>query len=142
MKPNATSAAGAQTVKTPTVTGMAVLPKSEAMTGKTTELKSENVLELKPEKKVPTIEDLKFKIEKSHLLSEKHAKLTAKLASLEMFAIKRDVDTARMRVTDARGETFESSNPVSIGKLIEIWKETYVNAINEVENDMFNLMAN
>ena len=97
----------------------------------------ENQQEAKQEEQPKSINELKAKIEKMHLLSEKHARLTGRLIMLEKFAIKSDNDTARMTIQDARGERFESSNPTSIGRLIEIWRESYKSAIDEVETDMF-----
>jgi hypothetical protein len=89
---------------------------------------------------VESVSQLKSKIAKLGALSRKHEELITKLTRLEMFAINKDNDTAHIHLVDAKGVSFDSSNPVCIGKVIEIWKETYAKNILEAEKEMFTLM--
>lgn len=75
-----------------------------------------------------------------HLLSEKYDDLSLKKQNLDLFSISHDRDTARMRLTDAKGQHFESSNPVCIRQLIDIWKKTYIDAMAKTEEEMRQLM--
>ena len=88
---------------------------------------------------VESVSQLKSKIAKLGALS-RNEELITKLTRLEMFAINKDNDTAHIHLVDAKGVSFDSSNPVCIGKVIEIWKETYAKNILEAEKEMFTLM--
>lgn len=92
------------------------------------------------QKHIPTIREMQEKAEKMHLLSEKYDNLSAKKQDLDLFSISHDGDTARMRLTDAKGQHFESSNPVCIRQLIDIWKKTYTDAMAKTEEEMRKLM--
>lgn len=92
------------------------------------------------QKHIPTIREMQEKAEKMHLLSEKYDTLSAKKQDLDLFSISHDGDTARMRLTDAKGQHFESSNPVCIRQLIDIWKKTYTDAMAKTEEEMRKLM--
>lgn len=92
------------------------------------------------QKHIPTIREMQEKAEKMHLLSEKYDSLSAKKQDLDLFSISHDGDTARMRLTDARGQHFESSNPVCIRQLIDLWKKTYTDAMAKTEEEMRKLM--
>lgn len=92
------------------------------------------------QKHIPTIREMQEKAEKMHLLSEKYDDLSSKKQDLDHFSISHDGDTARMRLTDAKGQHFESSNPVCIRQLIDIWKKTYTDAMAKTEEEMRKLM--
>lgn len=92
------------------------------------------------QKHIPTIREMQEKAEKMHLLSEKYDDLSLKKQNLDLFSISHDRDTARMRLTDAKGQHFESSNPVCIRQLIDIWKKTYIDAMAKTEEEMRQLM--
>lgn len=135
MKPNA-NAAG---VKTAQIVPFTVqTPTTSTEETKTVKETKKEVTAIPPT--VESVAQMKNRIGKLNALSHKHEDLTTKLTRLEMFAINKDGDTARIRLVDARGESFESSNPICIGKVIEIWKETYVKNIHDTENEMFSMM--
>lgn len=135
MKPNA-NAAG---VKTAQIVPFTVqTPTTSTEETKAVKETKKEVTAIPPT--VESVTQMKNRIGKLNALSHKHEDLTTKLTRLEMFAINKDGDTARIRLVDARGESFESSNPICIGKVIEIWKETYVKNIHDTENEMFSMM--
>ena len=92
------------------------------------------------QKHIPTIQEMQEKAEKMHLLSEKYDKLNSKKQKLDVFSISHDGDTATMRLTDAKGAYFESSNPVCIRQLIDIWKKTYTDTMAKTVEEMRSLM--
>lgn len=92
------------------------------------------------QKHIPTIQEMQGKAKKMNLLSEKYDNLSYKKQDLDVFSISHDGDTAHLKLTDAKGQRFESSNPVCIRKLIEIWKQTYSEALDQVEKEMRQLM--
>jgi len=103
--------------------------------------KTNQVKETIPEKKEPTLQELKSRATVVYLLQEKHTKLTEKRASLDRFEIKHDEDNAFAIVTDAHGEEFRSASPKTIGKLIEYWKSEFDEAISEVEAELIKTFA-
>lgn len=92
------------------------------------------------QKHAPTIREMQEKAEKMHLLSQKYDKLCSRKQDIDVFSISHDGDTARMVLTDAKGQRFESSNPVCIRQLIDIWKKTYSDAMGKTEEEMRLLM--
>ena len=98
--------------------------------------KTNQVKESIPEKKEPTLQELKNRATLIHLLDEKHTKLTAKRSSLDRFIIKHESENAQIVVTDANGEEFKSSSPRTIGKVLEFWKQEFDEAITEIENEI------
>jgi len=108
------------------------------------DVKSEPITqEVKPEptaaiteKPVQSIEDIKRKSEVLSRLTVKWDVLNEKRKRVENFAISHDGDTASAIVRDAHGEVFESNNPKTIGKLIELWGVDFSEAIAAVEKEM------
>lgn len=92
--------------------------------------------QVKEEKQVLTIDDLKNRASLMVVLSEKHSLLLEKKRSLERFAISHDKNNASILVVDATGEEFKSSSPKTVGKLIEFWKQEFAEAISEVETSL------
>lgn len=96
--------------------------------------------ELPVQKTILTFREMQEKAEKMHLLSGKYDSLNNKKKDLDLFSISHDRDTARMRITDAKGQIFESSNPVCIRQLIDIWKKSYAEAMVKIEEEMRTLL--
>ena len=118
-----------------------ILPSKEKEISQTTVSPVQQEAPIKTEtlpigKHVPTIREMQEKAEKMHLLSEKYNSLSSKKQDLDVFSISHDGDTAHMRLTDAKGQRFESSNPVCIRQLIDIWKKTYTDAMIRTEEEM------
>ena len=113
---------------------------------KNTEAKPEAVTKVEeipvslPQRKIPSIRELQEKAEKMHLLSERYNVLSGKKQQLEVFSISHDGETAGLYLTDAKGTSFNSSNPVCIRKLIEIWKQNYSEALEQTEKEMRTLL--
>ncbi|WP_289007221.1 hypothetical protein [uncultured Parabacteroides sp.] len=131
------------TNKKPSTPTTVVLPTKEKETSKPVEATAPTpaASEMLPiQKHIPTIREMQEKAEKMHLLSEKYNNLSDKKQDLDLFSISHDGDTARMRLTDAKGQHFESSNPVCIRQLIDIWKKTYTDAMAKTEEEMRQLM--
>jgi len=93
------------------------------------------------EPKAPTLQDFKDKAVTAFHLQQKHSELTKKRRDLEEFAITSDSQNATIKVTDNNGKSFSSSNPKSMKRLIEYWKEEFTTAIEEVENELTALFA-
>lgn len=129
-----------------TTTVAVILPtKEKASAPKTEPSPTQQQAQIKPEnlpiqKHIPTIREMQEKAEKMHLLSEKYDSLSSKKQDLDVFSISHDGDTAHMRLTDAKGQWFESSNPVCIRQLIDIWKKTYMDTMRKTEEEMRLLM--
>lgn len=131
------------TIKKPSTPVAVILPAKEKETLKPVEATASipTASEMLPiQKHIPTIREMQEKAEKMHLLSEKYDSLSSKKQDLDLFSISHDGDTARMRLTDAKGQHFESSNPVCIRQLIDIWKKTYTDAMAKTEEEMRQLM--
>mgnify|MGYP005861975397 CR=1 FL=1 len=136
MKPNA-NAAG---VKTAQIVPFTVqTPTTSTEETKTVKETKKEVTAIPPT--VESVAQMKNRIGKLNALSHKHEDLTTKLTRLEMFAINKDGDTARIRLVDARGESFESSNPKCIREVIDIWMKDFTKAIDETEKEIRNLYA-
>lgn len=139
--------AKAATNKKPTTPVTVVLPAKEKEKSKpveataTVQQPTPAAPEMLPiQKHIPTIQEMQGKAKKMNLLSEKYDNLSYKKQDLDVFSISHDGDTAHLILTDAKGHRFESSNPVCIRKLIEIWKQTYSEALDRTENEMRQLM--
>lgn len=131
------------TNKKPSTPVTVVLPAKEKENTKPVEATAPvaTTAEMLPiQKHIPSIREMQEKAEKMHLLSEKYDNLSSKKQDLDLFSISHDGDTARMRLTDAKGQHFESSNPVCIRQLIDIWKKTYTDAMAKTEEEMRFLM--
>lgn len=135
VKPAATPAV--VTVVIPTKEKEVVPPVQEATQIQTT---VQEPATLPVQKHVPTIREMQERAEKMHLLSQKYDKLSSKKQDIDVFSISHDGDTARMVLTDAKGQRFESSNPVCIRQLIDIWKKTYSETMGKTEEEMRLLM--
>lgn len=81
------------------------------------------------------------KTDKLAALKEKYQKLTDKRKSLDLFAISHDNQNAQIQIVDAKGESFESSNPKCIREVIDIWMKDFTKAIDETEKEIRNLYA-
>lgn len=135
--------AKATTNKKSSIPASVTLPAKEKETPKPAEATAPvtTTSEMLPiQKHIPTIREMQEKAEKMHLLSEKYNNLSDKKQDLDLFSISHDGDTARMRLTDAKGQHFESSNPICIRQLIDIWKKTYTDAMAKTEEEMRSLM--
>lgn len=131
------------TNKKPSTPVTVVLPAKEKENSKPVEATAPvaTTSEMLPiQKHILTIREMQEKAEKMHLLSEKYDNLSSKKQDLDLFSISHDGDSARMRLTDAKGQHFESSNPVCIRQLIDIWKKTYTDAMAKTEEEMRSLM--
>lgn len=117
-----------------------VVPTVQKVTPVQTQATVKEPNTLPVQKHVPTIREMQEKAEKMHLLSQKYDKLCSKKQDIDVFSISHDGDTARMVLTDAKGQRFESSNPVCICQLIDIWKKTYSDAMGKTEEEMRLLM--
>lgn len=122
-----------------------VLPAKEKEKPKPVEATPQQPIQAAPEmlptrKHIPTIREMQGKAKKMNLLSDKYDNLSYKKQDLDVFSISHDGDTAHLLLTDAKGHRFESSNPACIRKLIDIWKQTYSDALEQVENEMRQLM--
>lgn len=74
-------------------------------------------------------------------LKEKYQELTGKRKSLDLFAISHDNQNAQIQIVDAKGQSFESSNPKCIKEVIDIWMKDFARAIEETEKEIRNLYA-
>lgn len=74
-------------------------------------------------------------------LKEKYQELTGKRKSLDLFAISHDNQNAQIHIVDAKGQSFESSNPKCIKEVIDIWMKDFAKAIEETEKEIRNLYA-
>lgn len=123
------------TVVIPTKEKEPIPPVQEALPVQAQTTVQETVI-LPIQKSIPTIREMQERAEKMHLLSQKYDKLCSKKQDIDVFSISHDGDTARMVLTDAKGQRFESSNPVCIRQLIDIWKKTYSDAMGKTEEEM------
>ena len=74
-------------------------------------------------------------------LKEKYQEFTGKRKSLDLFAISHDNQNAQIQIVDAKGQSFESSNPKCIKEVIDIWMKDFARAIEETEKEIRNLYA-
>ena len=81
------------------------------------------------------------KTDKLAALKEKYQALTGKRKSLDLFAISHDNQNAQIQIVDAKGQSFESSNPKCIKEVIDIWMKDFAKAIEETEKEIRNLYA-
>ena len=81
------------------------------------------------------------KTDKLAALKEKYQELTGKRKSLDLFAISHDNQNAQIQIVDAKGQSFESSNPKCIKEVIDIWMKDFAKAIEETEKEIRNLYA-
>lgn len=148
MSSKATSAVGAQSAVVPATNAVLTVSKTEETVTK--EVAKQASLLLSPEmpvtnqktdKKNVSISSIMEKAEKLHLLTLKYEELTGKRKSLDLFAISHDKDNAQLQLADAKGLSFESCNPKCIKKVIDIWKEEFSTAIDEVEKQMRDLIS-
>lgn len=117
-----------------------VVPTVQEVTPAEVQNTLQETVNLPVQKHVPTIREMQEKAEKMHLLSEKYDKLSLKKQDIDIFSIAHDGDSARMTLTDTKGQRFESSNPVCIRQLLDIWKKTYTDAMLKTEEEMRLLM--
>lgn len=87
-----------------------------------------------------SMEVYKNRIEKMYELTNKHNNLTGKLREVEMFDIKRENNSANVRLADGKGISFYSNDVLSIEKTLSVIKESYTEQIKEVENQIFDLL--
>lgn len=148
MSSKTTSAASAQSAVVPTANAVLTVSKPEETVSK--EVAKQTSLLLSPEMPVITqkndpktipISSIMEKAEKLHLLTLKYEELTGKRKSLDLFDISHDKDNAQLQLADAKGLSFESCNPKCIKKVIDIWKDEFSTAINEVEKQMRDLIS-
>lgn len=92
------------------------------------------------QKPILTIREMQEKAAKMHILSEKYNNLCGKRQNLDIFSISHDGDSARMILTDAKGQRFESSNPICIRQLIDLWKKIYTETMQKIEQEMRELL--
>lgn len=97
--------------------------------------------EEKPIRKELSMQEYKTRIEKLHELTIKHNKLSDRLKEVEIFEIKKDESNASVRLWDGNGVSFVSSEPESMKKVLTVIKDSYVSQIEEIENQVFDLMA-
>lgn len=116
------------------------IPSAQEVTQVHTQTTVQESVALPIQKHIPTIREMQERTEKMYLLSQKYDKLCEKKQDIDVFSISHDGDTARMVLTDAKGQRFESSNPVCIRQLIDIWKKTYLDAMGKTEEEMRLLM--
>ena len=117
-----------------------VKPKATRTTAKKSEEVAVEAVEV-PARVAVSVSAMLEKAEKLHLLKVKYEELNEKRKRLEKFEISHDKDNAQMTLVDAAGESFESSNPNCIRRLIDIWKEDFAAAIAGVENQMRTLIT-
>ena len=99
----------------------------------------ENYTEQQPSK--VDFSALMEKTDKLAALKEKYQELTGKRKSLDLFAISHDNQNAQIQIVDAKGQSFESSNPKCIKEVIDIWMKDFAKAIEETEKEIRNLYA-
>ena len=87
------------------------------------------------------LKTLMEKTDKLAALKEKYQELTGKRKSLDLFAISHDNQNAQIQIVDAKGQSFESSNPKCIKEVIDIWMKDFAKAIEETEKEIRNLYA-
>ncbi|WP_099463387.1 hypothetical protein [Parabacteroides provencensis] len=148
MNSKARSAVSAQPVAVPAANAVLTVSKpdnkvTDEVTKQTSLLPSPELpgATQKNDKKAVSISAIMEKAEKLHLLTLKYEELTGKRKSLDLFAISHDNDNAQLQLADAKGLSFESCNPKCIKKVIDIWKEEFSTAIDEVEKQMRDLIS-
>lgn len=151
MKATVASAVSAQPAVIKSATPVLTVSKTEEKPSKV-ETATQTILSLTTEKPVQTepvtaekpivsIVTIMEKAEKLHLLTKKYDELNQKRKSLDLFEISHDQDNAQMQLADAKGLSFESSNPKCIKKVIDIWKEEFSSAIGETEKQIRSLIG-
>ena len=91
------------------------------------------VEEVKP---ILTIEEIKRKNEVLRRLMSKYEDISLKLFRIENFKISSDRDTSNVFLTDANGESFQSSSPKTVQKVIQFWTDEFKTALSEVEREI------
>ncbi|MCM0721592.1 hypothetical protein NBH15_25400 [Parabacteroides sp. W1-Q-101] len=142
----ATTAKSAASAQTTGVQGNAAMTVSKNETVKTEQTAlnlsippAVTVTEQQPSK--VDFSALMEKTDKLAALKEKYQELTGKRKSLDLFAISHDNQNAQIQIVDAKGQSFESSNPKCIKEVIDIWMKDFAKAIEETEKEIRNLYA-
>lgn len=92
-------------------------------------------------KPVFSMQDYKDRIEKMHQLTLKHNSLSDRLKDAELFEIKKETQSANVRLADNNGVSFYSNDPQSIDKILRVIKECYNEQKSEVEKQIFDLLS-
>lgn len=142
----ATTAKSAASAQTTGVQGNAAMTVSKSETAKTEQTAlnlpippAVTVTEQQPSK--VDFSALMEKTDKLAALKEKYQELTGKRKSLDLFAISHDNQNAQIQIVDAKGQSFESSNPKCIKEVIDIWMKDFAKAIEETEKEIRKLYA-
>ena len=140
----ATTAKSVVSAQTTGVQGNAAMTVSKSETAKTEQTALN--LPISPvvtEQKTSKVDfsALMEKTDKLTALKEKYQELTGKRKSLDLFAISHDNQNAQIQIVDAKGLSFESSNPKCIKEVIDIWMKYFAEAIEETEKEIRNLYA-
>lgn len=150
MKTNVSSAKGAQAKavvlgngvnnKKEEVTPLLLLPTAPEVKP---EVKQETKPETKPEAKenLPvtmcmSIDVLMDKADRTYLLRQKYQEIREKRKQLEAFTISHDKNNAQLTLVDAKGLTIATSNPVSIGKLLNDWMDDLNTHLKKTEDEI------
>jgi hypothetical protein len=137
MKTNVSSAKGAQANKA-AVLGNVVNNSKKA--AEEPLLLLPTVPEVKPEVKPVTmcmsIDVLMDKADRTYLLRQKYQEIRDKRKQLEAFTISHDKNNAQLTLVDAKGLTISTSNPVSIGKLLNDWMDDLNNHLKKTEDEI------
>lgn len=134
------------TQKTTTPTNGTSKPKVETTVSATNSTQANNegkpetkVLQLTPPEKTekaPSLEDRFYKMDTLFALRERYEKLKETLDKLNKFKLSTEGRSDSIAIRDDKGNTFSTSNPDVVTKMVEWLKEDLTKKIKEVDSQI------